>query len=449
MKDLTQGSVLSHALTMAVPIFAGLILVLLCGLIDLYFVGGLGEAAIAGVGAAGNAGFVANALTQVVSVGTLAAVSQAVGRKDRTDANLAFNQSLGLSLLCGACVLVLGLAVACPYMRSVAADADIVEAGTTYLVWFMPALALQFALLAISSALRGIGIVRPTMWVQVLTVTINIVLAPVLIIGWGTGHALGVKGAGLASSLAIAIGVAVLWVYFQTTDNYLRLDPGQWRPQLVHWKRILGVGLPAGGEFVIMFAYMAAIYYALGEIGPSAQAGFSVGSRVLGLIQVPAMALAFAAAPIIGQNFGAGDGRRVRRAVTHVLIAVTAVMALATVLTQWRPELLLGSLTNDKATIVDGTLFLKLVSLNLVAQGFIFVCSSAFQGLGNTRPQLISSTVRLVTYVVPTLWLSAQAGFRAEHIWYLSIATTTLQALLSLWLLDRELRNRLSLPHSR
>jgi Na+-driven multidrug efflux pump len=132
MKDLTQGSVLSHALAMAVPIFAGLVLVLLCGLIDLYFVAGLGEAAIAGVGAAGNAGFLINALTQVVSVGTLAAVSQAVGRKDRADANFIFNQSLGLSAACGVCTLVAGFAVARPYMNSVAADAATVEAGTTY-----------------------------------------------------------------------------------------------------------------------------------------------------------------------------------------------------------------------------------------------------------------------------------------------------------------------------
>ena len=44
MKDLTRGSVSSHVLAMAVPIFAGLVLVLLCGLIDLYFVSGLGEA---------------------------------------------------------------------------------------------------------------------------------------------------------------------------------------------------------------------------------------------------------------------------------------------------------------------------------------------------------------------------------------------------------------------
>ena len=446
MKDLTQGSVLSHALTMAVPIFAGLILVLLCGLIDLYFVAGLGEAAIAGIGAAGNAGFVTNALTQIVSVGTLAAVSQAVGRRDRTDANLNFNQSLVLSAVCGACTMAAGFALARPYMNLVAADAATVAAGTTYLVWFMPALGLQFVMFAMSSALRGIGIVAPMMYVQALTVTINVILAPVLILGWGTGYALGVKGASLASSLAVAGGVLTLWLYVQKAENYLTLDPKHWRPRMAPWRRILSVGLPAGGEFAIMFVYMATIYYALGDFGPSAQAGFSIGSRVLGLIQVPAMAIAFAAAPIIGQNFGAKNGARVKQTISHVLMVVTMVMAVATLVTQWRPELLLRSFSQDEATIADGALFLKMVSLNLVAQGLIFVCSSAFQGLGNTKPQLISSTLRLITYVVPTLWLSAQSGFRPEHIWYLSIVTTTMQALLSLWLLRRELRKRLAFP---
>jgi MATE family, multidrug efflux pump len=448
MKDLTEGSVLSHALTMAVPIFAGLVLVLLCGLIDLYFVAGLGEAAIAGVGAAGNAGFLVSAVTQIVSVGTLAAVSQAVGRKDRADANFIFNQSLGLSAVCGICTLAIGFAVARPYMSSVAANAAAVEAGTTYLVWFMPALALQFAMQAMSSALRGIGVVKPTMVVQALTVMINIALAPVLIVGWGTGYALGARGAGLASSLAVAIGVVALWGYFDKAENYLTLDRRQWRPQIEAWKRILRVGLPAGGEFAITFAYMAAIYYAIGEFGAAAQAGFSIGSRVLGLIQVPAMAIAFTAAPIIGQNFGARHGARVRAAAGNVLMAATAVMVIATIVTQWQPELLLKGFTQDKATISEGALFLKMVSLNLVAQGLIFVCSSAFQGLGNTRPQLISSTVRLVTYVIPTLWLSAQSGFRVEQIWYLSIATTTMQASLSLWLLGRELRKRLVFPQA-
>jgi Na+-driven multidrug efflux pump len=85
-----------------------------------------------------------------------------------------------------------------------------------------------------------------------------------------------------------------------------------------------------------------------------------------------------------------------------------------------------------------------MVSLNLVAQGIIFLCSSMFQGLGHTAPQLISSTARLVTYVVPIVWLSTRPGFRIEHIWYLSIATTTLQALLALWLLRLEFSRRLA-----
>lgn len=444
MKDLTQGSVVSHVVTMAVPIFAGIVMAMLCQLIDLYFVSGLGDAAVAGVSTAGNAGFLINAFTQILSVGTGALVSHAVGRKDQADANLVFNQSLGLSILCAASTLIVGCMLARSYMRSLAADQATIEAGTTYLLWFMPALALQFTMLTMASALRGTGIVKPTMLIQTLTVILNIILAPVLIMGWGTGQAMGVAGAGLASSLAVAIGVLMLWIYLRRSRNYLILDSAQWRPLLAQWKRILGIGLPAGGEFAIMFLYLGAIYYALRDFGAAAQAGFGIGSRVLGLIQMPALSIALAAGSIIGQNFGAGNGARVRETFKKVLLLTTAIMVVITIPAQWKPGWLLEGFTKDSEAIVIGAKFLQLVSLNLVAQGFIFACSSTFQGLGHTAPQLISSTVRLVTYVIPMLWLSALSGFRIEHIWYLSIATTTLQALLSLWLLRREFSKRLT-----
>jgi putative MATE family efflux protein len=444
MKDPTQGSVVSHILTMAPPIFAGLIMMMLCGLIDLYFVSGLGDAAIAGVSAAGNAGFLINALMQVLSVGTVALIAHAVGRKDRADANLVFNQALCLSAVCGISTLIAGWIFARGYMRSVAADDATIEAGTTYLIWFMPALALQFALLVMASALRGTGIVRPTMIVQALAVGINIVLAPVLIIGWGTGYPLGVAGAGLASSMAVLFGVLMLWVYFRRLERYVGVQRRLLRPQASQWKRILNIGLPAGGELAIIFTYMAVIYYALRDFGPAAQAGFGIGSRVIGLIQVPAMAIAFAAGPIAGQNFGAGNTARVRETFKKVALIGTAVMIAVTLLAQWRPDALLGGLARDPETMEVAALFLQMVSLNLVAQGLIFVCSSMFQGLGNTTPVLWSSGVRLITYAMPIIWLSAQSGFRIEHVWYLSIVTTTLQAALSLWLLRLEFRKRLA-----
>ncbi|MFO1110365.1 MAG: MATE family efflux transporter [Bradyrhizobium sp.] len=444
MKDLTHGSIVSHILGMAPPIVAGMITIMICQLVDLYFVAGLGEAAVAGVAAAGNAGFLINGLMQILGVGTVALIAQAVGRRDRADANLVFNQSIMLSVLCGLLTLVAGSALARLYMRAVAADEATVEAGTTYLLWFMPALALQFATQVVGAALRATGIVRPTMLVQVLAVIINIALAPVLIAGWGTGHALGVAGAGLASSIAVLIGALLLLAYFLKFERYVRFDRAQWRPQLRHWKRILAIGLPAGGEFAIIFVWMGVIYYVLRDFGAAAQAGFGIGTRVLGLIQMPALAVALAAAPIVGQNFGAGNSDRVRETFAKAVLIGTVVMASFTILAQWRPGLLLAGFSNDRETMAVAAQFLQLVTLNLVAQGVNFTCNAVFQGLGNTRPVLLSSAARLITYAVPAIWLSRRPGFAIEYVWYLSIATTTLQAVLGLWLLRREFRKRLA-----
>src|SRR5207244_4379776 len=96
-----------------------------------------------------------------------------------------------------------------------------------------------------------------------------------------------------------------------------------------------------------------------------------------------------------------------------------------------------------RETMAVAAQFLHFVSFNLVSQGLIFTCSSMFQGLGNTKPVLLSSASRVLTYSVPAVWLSTRPGFAIEHVWYLSIATTTLQAALSVWLLRREFGKRL------
>ena len=86
------------------------------------------------------------------------------------------------------------------------ADEGTTRQAVEYLRWMVPAMALQFAMVAMGAALRGTGNFKPGMIVQTATVIINIVLAPVLIFGWGTGWPMGVAGAALASLIAIARG---------------------------------------------------------------------------------------------------------------------------------------------------------------------------------------------------------------------------------------------------
>lgn len=444
MKDLTQGPVVRHILAMAAPIAFGMIFQALYYLVDLYFVAHLGDTAIAGVSAAGNLMFIVLGLTQVLGVGTVALIAQAVGRKDKPEANLIFNQSLVLSALCGAITLLGGILLTPVYMRSVAADAATLAAGSTYLYWFIPGMALQFALVSMGSALRGTGIVKPTMVAQVLTVLLNVILAPILIAGWGTGHPLGVAGAGLASTLAIAAAVAMLGVYFHRLEKYVAFHPELWRPRLQSWRRMLAIGLPAGGEFLLMFVYMGVIYWCIRGFGSEAQAGFGIGSRVMQSIFLPAMAVAFAVGPIVGQNFGAKLAERVRETFHKAVLISAILMGALTVLIHFGPDLLVRGFSDDAPVRAIAATFLGIISWNFVAQGIVFTCSNLFQGLGDTRPAMLSTTVRLVAFSLPAVWLSSRPQFQIEHLWYLSVGVSTLQAVIS-WLLVRsQFRRRLT-----
>jgi len=101
MKDLTRGPIPKHLLNMAMPMMIGMFVQTLYFLVDLYFVGKLGDTAFTGLSLAGNAMFLIFALTQVLNVGTSTLISHAVGRKDKADANLIFNQSLMIASCSG------------------------------------------------------------------------------------------------------------------------------------------------------------------------------------------------------------------------------------------------------------------------------------------------------------------------------------------------------------
>ncbi|MCP5143643.1 MAG: MATE family efflux transporter [Gammaproteobacteria bacterium] len=443
MKDLTQGSVTGNIIAMAAPVAAGMVFQTIYLLVDLYFVARLGDAAVAGVGAAGTVVFAIIALTQVLGVSSVALISQAVGRKDQTSANLVFNQSLVLGALCALVTLAGGYSLSRYYMQYIAADAQTVDQGVSFLQAFIPGMALQFAMMAMASALRGTGIVKPAMLVQVVTVILNTVLAPVLIVGVGPVPALGVFGAGLASTVSLTVGVLMLGYYFHKYEKYVRFDSAMWQPDLPTWRAMLRIGLPAGGEMLLMFVYFGVVYAVIQNFGASAQAGFSIGGRIMQSIFMPTMAIAFAIGPIAGQNFGAGMKQRVRETGSKGMLLSCAVMLVVTLGFQIRPEPLVAFFTDEAAAIAYGAGFLRIVSLNFVAQAVVFSCSGMFQGLGNTRPALLSSAIRLVIFVVLAMVVASRPDYVITHVWYVSVLAVVVQALVSYVLLQRLQREML------
>jgi putative MATE family efflux protein len=444
MKDLTTGSLSRHLLATSSFMLVAMVFQTLYVLIDLYWVGRLGTGAIAAVAVSGNLMFLVLAATQMLGVGTTTLVSHAVGRKEHDAARLVFNQSLGLSATLGVLFLVIGMALRTFYARSLSADAQTAGLAGDYLRWFIPSLALQFPLVAMAAALRGTGNFKPGMIVQSATIVINIVLAPVLIFGWGTGIALGVGGAAIATLIAILIGTVWLALYFLPHQSYLTFRATDMAPRRDLWVRMLKVGLPAGAEFGLMSVYLVVIYAVSRPFGASAQAGFGIGMRIIQACFMPVVALGFAVAPVAGQNFGAHRGERVRETFYVAAGMATAGMAVVLLASQFAAAPMVRVFTNEAAVVAVGEEYLRIVSWSFVASGIIFVASSMFQAMGNTIPSLVSSFTRIVGTAIPVLILSTMPGFTLRWIWLLSAVTVFAQMTLSLLLLRREFRRRLA-----
>lgn len=446
MQDLTSGSLIKHLLKTTSFMLVSMVFQTLYILVDLFWVGRLGTDAIAAVGLAANLSFVVIVITQVLGVGATTLVSHASGRKDQDRAMFLFNQSQVLSVVVAIVFLAITMLFRRQYAASQSATEEIRVATEQYLLWFVPAMALQFAMVTMGAALRGTGNFKPGMLVQTGTVVINMVLAPFLIFGWGPFPQMGVSGAAVATFVAIVVGVAWISIYFFDSQAYLRFHFGHWAPQLKVWWEMLKIGLPAGAEFALMGIYMAVIYAITKPFGAAAQGGFTIGVRVVQAVFLPVVALGIAVAPVAGQNFAARKGDRVREAFKAAAAMAAGSMLLTVIGLYVGAAAVMGIFTSDAEATRVGVEYLHVVVITFVGSGITFVTSSMFQALGNTIPSLATSTLRLIVSVIPAILLSRLPGFQLPWIWYLGVASVYLQMTANLLLMQRELQFKLPAP---
>jgi MATE family, multidrug efflux pump len=446
MQDLTTGSLTRHLLKTTSFMLVTMVFQTLYFLIDLYWVGRLGKEAVAGVGIAGNWTFIVLAISQMLGVGITTLVSHAAGQKDRPRALFVFNQSQVLSILVGVVFLILGMMVRIPYVTALGADARTATLASDYLLWYVPAMALQFAMVAMGAALRGTGNFKPGMIVSTASVVLNMLFAPFLIFGWLTGHPFGVAGAAISTLVSVAIASVWLVLYFLPADSYLKFAPADWRPDFSVWKKMLGIGLPAGAEFALLAVYLFIVYMVSRPFGSAAQAGFGIGMRVVQAGFMPVVALGFAVAPVAGQNVGAHKPDRVRSTFRSAALMAAGVMIAFTLICRMFGGSMVGFFSSDPQVVAVGAEYLRIVSWTFAASGIVFVGSSMFQALGHTVPALLASFSRIVLVAIPAFILQRAPGFQLNWIWYLSVGALIVQLALMLFLLDREMRRRLVFP---
>lgn len=403
---LTVGPLRPVILRLAVPAVAMMACHFTFNLIDSIWVGRLiGPAALAAVSTAGFYVWVLLSLGEMVEVGLIAVAARRHGEGYPEKAARVAGAAVAYAIVAGIVVSGIGLLIVDAMFRLMTVPPEVARLGHAYLTTWLLGGPLVFGFFAIEATFRASGDTRTPFTILGASVLLSVTLDPLLIAGVGPLPRLGVEGAALASVM-VRGGGFLLGSVIALRRGLLRIDPPDWRAI----PTVIRIGAPlslAGVTLSIIYMWLTRF---TSRFGTPALAALGVGHKVEGIGFLAITGFGLSASALVGQNLGAGQEDRARRAVRLTVaycLVVTVMTALAFVLF---PERLIGLFTGDPAVIADGTLYLQIIAFAQIGQTFEIVLEGALAGAGYTFWPMLTGTVLTALRIPLAAWWSGPLG---------------------------------------
>jgi putative MATE family efflux protein len=396
------------------------------------WVKGLGVQATAAVTTSVFVLWCAYALNDIFGAGLSAYVSQLIGAGERARAGVAVSKALAASFVIGLGCAILGASCARPLFSLMDPAGTVVGPGATYLGVVL--LGAPFVLPAeiAESAMRAAGDTRTPLAVEAISIGLNIVLAPVLIYGWGPAPQLGLAGAAIATVVAQAVraaSYAVLALRRHPSLPLARHAPGE----PVRIRGLARVGVPAALIGMLFSVVYLAFVRAASPYGEAAVAIVGVANRIEAVQFILSLSIGYAGATLLGQALGAG---RIDRAEEVLRTAQRWALWLAVVMTVTLfavPELFLRLFTRDPALFAIGVPYLRVLAVTVIATGLEIATAETIIGSGHTRAMSAIYTVFSLLCIPLAFAVTHWAGAGVRGIAWLITIRHTVAALLVGW----------------
>ena len=249
---LTQGSVGRTLVDLTWPMVFGILGMVTFNLVDTFFVGKLGIRELAALSFTFPVIMVVSSLALGLGIGTTSLVSRAIGEGDERKVKRLTTDSLILSTLIVIVFVVVGQMTIEPLFRSLGAAPDIVPLIQQYMrIWLWGMIFVVVPMVG-NSAIRATGDTRTPSAIMLVAVTINLVLDPLLIFGWGPFPRMELAGAALTTVFARATVFCVSLYILIRRDRMLTARLFPFREIMSSWKRLLYIGLPAAGTRMVV-----------------------------------------------------------------------------------------------------------------------------------------------------------------------------------------------------
>lgn len=394
---------MQHILLMTSTATLGLMAIFLVDLTDMYFLGLLGEQAIAAaVGFAGSIAFFTTSICIALSIAAGVKISREIGRGEVRKARSSSTNIAVISVFITVCVCALMWPNIEALLRLLGAKGQTLLYAIDYLQVLLPSMPLLALGMVGAGALRALGDAKRAMMCTLVGGLVNLILDPIFIFTLD----LGVKGAAYASVCARAALFLVAAYGLVSVHNLIARF--SWRIFRDDLRNVSAIAIPALLTTMATPVGAAFITRMVAGFGDSYIAGYAVIGRVIPVIFAMVFALSGAIGPIIGQNYGACLFARVKQAQTNALIFGTAYTLLACFIA-WMSADWISSVFNLRADATSLYVFYwSFISWAYVLLGAQFVANASFNNLGKPLWATLSNWGRVLGGTIPLSWLGAK-----------------------------------------
>jgi putative MATE family efflux protein len=425
---ITQGPLRPAILRLALPAVGTTLFQVLFNITDTFWVGRtLGPDALAAVSLASYSVWVIVSVGELVGVGLTAVAARRHGEGDPASAARAAGTALVMAVVLGVLVAVGGVSALPAVFRLMGAEGRIAELAREFLVVQLVGAVLIYGYYVVTAAFRSAGDTRTPFVLLGASVLLNLMLDPLMILGWGPFPALGVYGAALATVLTRGLG-CIVGLELLRRRGGLRLGIS-----LPVARTIARIGLPTMLTGVLFSAIYMLLVRVVGRFGTPAIAALGVGHKIEGVSYMVCIGFGLAAETLVGQNLGAGQPARAREAGWLTARIAWVPTCLLGVLFMLVPDTLVGVFTNDPAVIRDGSLYLRAAGVAQLVMAFENVLEGALTGAGYTLLTMVA-VVGISALRVPLAELVA-GSFGLIGVWWMLALTAMARAgaMTALW----------------
>jgi putative MATE family efflux protein len=434
--SLTEGAIIKKLLKLTLPIMGTSFIQMAYNLTDMFWIGFMGSKAVAAVGIAGFFAWLSMAFVLVSKVGTEIRVAQLVGGGRGEEARDIARAGVQLTIVLGLLYTVIVYACRFPLIEFFnTQDAQVERMSITYLSVISIGFIGLFLNQLFTGLFNAVGNSRTPFVFNTVGLLLNMVLDPLLILGYGRIPSMGVKGAAIATVFAQLSVMIMFLVAIFVRHMFLKHFKITGLPKLTLFVEIMQMGFPPAVQSGIFTVISMVIARLIADFGPTPVAVQKVGSQIESISWMTASGFSVALGAFVGQNYGAKKLDRVFEGYKRAMQIAIALGIFTTLLLYFGAGALFMIFIREPIAIAYGIDYLKILAVSQLFMCVEITASGIFNGLGHTKPPAFIGVFFNVLRIPMALWFTTYFGWGINGIWWSITISSILKGIVAyIWL---------------